>query len=178
MVNHSEVLHLADLIESSGVPANQIKLELTESLLVSDPDQAASALGLLKETGIKLSIDDFGTGYSSLSYLHKFPFDTLKIDRAFVSRMVGDRASQRLVRSIVKMAAALEMETVGEGIENLTEVAALQDMNCSYGQGFLLARPMPAIELENLISQRGNYGWIPAPEADEQADERIQKIAS
>ncbi len=119
-----------------------MKLELTESLLMQDPDQAATALALLKDTGAKLAIDDFGTGYSSLSYLHRFPFDTLKIDRAFVSRMREDEGAMQLVRSIIDMARGMGMDTVAEGIEEPEELALLGDMGCEMAQGFLLAKPM------------------------------------
>jgi len=168
-----EVRHLADIIAASAVHSDQIKLELTESLIMDDPEHATAALGLLKETGVRLAIDDFGTGFSSLSYLHRFPFDTLNIDRAFVARMATDRSSQRLVRSIVKMGRALDMDIVAEGIEQHREVEALIDMNCDYGQGYLFARPMPARDLEQLVVAMHGQNWIPDPEAT-----AAEKIAS
>lgn len=171
--DNREVSYLADIIAASPVHSDQIKLELTESLIMDDPEHATAALGLLKETGVRLAIDDFGTGFSSLSYLHRFPFDTLKIDRAFVARMATDRSSQRLVRSIVKMGRALDMDIVAEGIEQHREVEALIDMNCDYGQGYLFARPMPARDLEQLVVAMHGQNWIPDPEAT-----AAEKIAS
>ena len=101
------------------------------------------ALEKLKELGILLAIDDFGTGYSSLSYLHRFPFDTLKIDRAFVVNMAKDDASWKLVRAIAGMAIDLELDIVAEGIEEQHEYNILAEYGCHYGQGFMMARPSP-----------------------------------
>ncbi|WP_416899934.1 MAG: EAL domain-containing protein [Minwuia sp.] len=144
---------LAAIISGSGVAPEQIKLELTESLLVEGPDHAAAALSRLKDTGVKLAIDDFGTGFSSLSYLHRFPFDTLKIDRAFVCRMAGDAGSRQLVQSIVDMAGGLGMDTVAEGIEDIGEIEMLRGFGSTYGQGFLIAKPMTAADMSRRIGQ-------------------------
>ncbi len=139
----SEIDVLRDIIKKSGVDPSQIKLELTESLMVHDAEHAAVALEKLKELGILLAIDDFGTGYSSLSYLHRFPFDTLKIDRAFVVNMAKDEASRKLVRAIAGMAIDLGLDIVAEGIEEQHEYDILAGYGCHYGQGFLMARPSP-----------------------------------
>lgn len=144
MIEPDEADHLGRAIAESGIDPTSVKLELTESLLVQDPDQAAAALSRLKDTGVMLAIDDFGTGYSSLSYLHRFPFDTLKIDRAFVSRMSHDESARMLVESIVDMAHRLNMDTIAEGIELEDELEMLGDMGCTAAQGFLLARPVSA----------------------------------
>ena len=108
-----------------------------------DAEHAAVAIDKLKELGILLAIDDFGTGYSSLSYLHRFPFDTLKIDRAFVVNMVKDEASKKLVHAIAGMAIDLELDIVAEGIEEQHEFDTLAGFGCHYGQGFFMARPSP-----------------------------------
>ncbi|WP_417512888.1 EAL domain-containing protein [Minwuia sp.] len=147
LIDLEETERLAGIIAASNVPPCLIKLELTESLLVENPDHAALALTRLKRTGVKLAIDDFGTGYSSLSYLHRFPFDTLKIDRAFVSRMHQESSARQLVRTIVEMARGLGMTTVAEGIEQQAEYDLLAASGCAYGQGFLMARPMAAGDL-------------------------------
>lgn len=144
MIESDEAEHLSRAIADSGIDPSSVKLELTESLLVQDPDQAAAALSRLKDTGVQLAIDDFGTGYSSLSYLHRFPFDTLKIDRAFVSRMSQDDSARNLVESIVDMAHRLGMNTIAEGIELEEELDMLGEMGCTAAQGFLLARPVSA----------------------------------
>lgn len=139
----SEIDVLRDIIEKSGVDPSQIKLEITESLMVHDAEHAAVALEKLKDLGILLAIDDFGTGYSSLSYLNRFPFDTLKIDRAFVVNMAKDEASRKLVHAIASMAIDLELDIVAEGIEEQHEYDILAEYGCHYGQGFLMARPSP-----------------------------------
>lgn len=139
----SEIDELKRIIVASGVEPSQIKLEITESLMVHDADHAAVALERLKELGIQLAIDDFGTGYSSLSYLHRFPFDTLKIDRAFVVNMSQDEASMKLVNAIASMAIDLGLDIVAEGIESQDEFNTLAKIGCHYGQGFFMARPRP-----------------------------------
>lgn len=147
----SEIDILRDIIEKSGVEPSQIKLEITESLMVHDAEHAAVALEKLKELGILLAIDDFGTGYSSLSYLHRFPFDTLKIDRAFVVNMAKDEASRKLVHAIASMAIDLELDIVAEGIEEREEYDTLAGFGCHYGQGFFMARPSPISNNVELI---------------------------
>jgi EAL domain-containing protein (putative c-di-GMP-specific phosphodiesterase class I) len=104
----SEIDRLADIIDASGTPPGDIKLEITETLMVENFDHAKAALDKLKDLGVLIAIDDFGTGYSSLSYLHQLPFDTLKIDRVFVTNMDKSESSQRIVRSIAQLALALD----------------------------------------------------------------------
>ena len=139
----AEIDTMRGIIANSGVEPGQIKLEVTESLMVHDADHAAVALEKLKGLGILLAIDDFGTGYSSLSYLHRFPFDTLKVDRAFVVNMSKDEASRKLVHAIAGMAIDLELDIVAEGIEEGHEYHALAGCGCHYGQGYFMARPRP-----------------------------------
>ncbi|ANK82488.1 MAG: hypothetical protein TEF_18105 [Rhizobiales bacterium NRL2] len=157
----SEIDRFAGIIEATGVEPDQIKLEITESLMADDPEHAAEALGRLKDLGVTLAIDDFGTGYSSLSYLHRFPLDTLKIDRSFVSRMDHDMASRLLVRAIVDLAADLGLQTVAEGVETEAEYAELAELGCDFGQGYLMARPCPASDLRGMLAQAGPdwRGW-------------------
>ena len=162
LIDEDETLLLARTIDESPLSADAVKLELTESLLMQDPKQAEKALAMLKETGAKLAIDDFGTGYSSLSYLHRFPFDTLKVDRAFVSRMREDEGALQLVRSIIDMAKGLGMDTVAEGIEEPEELELLGAMGCDMAQGFLMAKPMEAGALLTKLQSNSVSGW---PEA-------------
>jgi EAL domain-containing protein (putative c-di-GMP-specific phosphodiesterase class I)/CRP-like cAMP-binding protein len=131
-------------VAGTGVPAHQIKLEVTESVIMDNPERVGSILGEIKQTGSKLSLDDFGTGYSSFSYLHQYPFDVLKVDRSFVSRMVGSPRNQGIVRAIVGLAHDLGMEVVAEGIEKDEEAAALRDLGCEYGQGYRFSKPLSA----------------------------------
>jgi len=150
--NLEEIDRIGAIIHDSGVALSQVKLEITETLMVENPDHAANALRKLKALGLSLAIDDFGTGYSSLSYLHMFPLDTLKIDRAFVNSMDETENSRRIVHSIVGLAKALEMNIVAEGIETEAQRVRLRDLNCHYGQGFLFAKPQPAEEALSLIN--------------------------
>jgi diguanylate cyclase len=141
---------LSDMvINSDAVPAD-IKLEITESLMVENADQAADALARLRETGVSIAIDDFGTGYSSLSYLHQFPLDTLKIDRAFVVNMDKSENARRIVISIIQLAHSLDLNIVAEGIEDVEQFNMLGDLGCQYGQGYYMSKPLPlegAVEL-------------------------------
>ncbi len=146
-----EIDLLGGIIDASDVDPAGVKLEITESLMVRDPEHAAKALARLKETGVSLAIDDFGTDYSSLSYLHRFPLDTLKIDRSFVVNMMEDQTSRRIVNAIIRMAQDLDLDIVAEGIEGREEYDLLAKYGCQYGQGYLMARPSPISEIEELI---------------------------
>ncbi len=149
--NLDEIDLIGAIIHDSGVDLSQVKLEITETLMVENPDHAAEALRKLKALGISLAIDDFGTGYSSLSYLHMFPLDTLKIDRAFVNSMDETENSRRIVHSIIGLAQALEMKIVAEGIETEKQMMRLRELDCDYGQGYLFARPQPVADVLALI---------------------------
>lgn len=153
----TEIDLLATIIEHSGVDPANIKLEMTETLLVEDPDHAAEALKKIKGLGVSIAIDDFGTGYSSLSYLHQFPLDTLKIDRAFVNNMDKSENSRRIVRSVAHLALALEMSIVAEGIEEKAQMDALRELGCQYGQGYYMAKPATAEKTVELMESRPSW---------------------
>ncbi|MEA5445370.1 EAL domain-containing protein [Gammaproteobacteria bacterium AB-CW1] len=149
-----EIDAIGDAVMASGVDPKQVKLEITESLLVDDPVHAQAAIQLLREYGMRIALDDFGTGYSSLSYLHQFPMDTLKIDQRFVSTMGRDPKSYRIVRAIVGLAEELGMETIAEGIERNNQLAALREIGCDAGQGYLMSRPASFREARRLLQQK------------------------
>lgn len=151
LIEPGEIARLSAIIQDSGVSPDQIKLEVTESLMIHDPEAAVDALNELKGLGVSIAIDDFGTGYSSLSYLHRFPIDTLKVDQSFVFNMLNDTTSGRLVRSILHMADDLGLTTVAEGIETQEHFDQLRDSGCTLGQGFLMARPWPRFDIEALL---------------------------
>jgi EAL domain-containing protein (putative c-di-GMP-specific phosphodiesterase class I) len=137
-------------IAETGVDPTRIKLEITESMLMHQPEQAIAALHECKARGLSIAVDDFGTGYSSLSYLHKFPIDTLKIDRSFVSEMEQVPVSLEIIRSIIGLAKQLTISVVAEGIEDERSAVRLQELGCQFGQGYTFFRPMeqgPAIDL-------------------------------
>ncbi|MFN3197523.1 MAG: EAL domain-containing protein [Bradymonadia bacterium] len=135
---------------------SQLKLEITESLLMHSPETARRVLKALRQRGASVAIDDFGTGYSSLSYLHSLPADTLKIDRSFVQSMLVDESSHSLVRSIIGLAQGLDMTIVAEGIEEPAQGRALRDMGVQLAQGFFFARPAPLAHIVSLTEQ-----WVP-----------------
>jgi EAL domain-containing protein (putative c-di-GMP-specific phosphodiesterase class I) len=157
--------HVEALLRQTGVSSRQLGLEMTESSLISDIGTAMEVLGSLRRLGVSLLMDDFGTGYSSLNYLHSFPFDVLKIDRSFVSRMTDGEQPLQIVRTIIELARVLGMDVVAEGIETCEQYLLLRQMGCRFGQGFLFARPMPAEALSQLLRLPGRE--LPDPEAPE-----------
>jgi EAL domain-containing protein (putative c-di-GMP-specific phosphodiesterase class I) len=139
------------ILEETGLDPNFLKLEITESVLMDDFEAAAALLSQLRALGVRLSIDDFGTGYSSLTYLHRFPIDTLKIDRSFITRM--DKENMAIVRTILMLAENLNLDVVAEGVETQEQLALLRDVNCQNGQGYFFSRPMSAASAEKLIAE-------------------------
>lgn len=135
------------------VPPRQLKLEVTESMAMANPTRSAEVLRELASLGFKLSIDDFGTGYSSLAYLHRFPFDTLKIDRSFVMRLEAGREAVEIVRTIVGLANALGKQTLAEGVEDEAQAAQLTELGVQVGQGWLFAKALPESEAERWIGR-------------------------
>jgi EAL domain-containing protein (putative c-di-GMP-specific phosphodiesterase class I)/CRP-like cAMP-binding protein len=142
---------LDDIMGKTGVDREQVKFEITESLLLENPELAGEALNKLKETRAKLAIDDFGTGYSSFSYLHQYPFDTLKIDRSFVGAMLRNSKSNEITKSLVNLSHDLGMDVVAEGIGNKSEADLLRDYNAEYGQGFYFSKALPEDEFIKLL---------------------------
>lgn len=149
----SDVDTIAGVIRNIGVAPDTIKLEITEAVLMSNPEVARAGLGKLKNLGLELAIDDFGTGYSSLSYLHRFQIDTLKIDRSFVNRMLNDKESDQIVNSIVGLARSLNMEIIAEGVERPEEVTRLEELGCDLAQGFLFAHPAPPDQIMDMLEK-------------------------
>jgi EAL domain-containing protein (putative c-di-GMP-specific phosphodiesterase class I)/CRP-like cAMP-binding protein len=144
---------LADIMNKTGVNHERIKFEITESLLMDNPELATESLHQLKETGAKLAIDDFGTGYSSFSYLHRFPFDTLKIDRVFVNAMTRSQKSNQIVKSLVNLSHDLGMDVVAEGIESEDEAKLMHDYNTEFGQGYYYSKPINETAFVKLLHQ-------------------------
>ena len=155
---------LADIMDETGASRQRIKFEITESLLMDNPEVANQMLHQLKDTGAKLAIDDFGTGYSSFSYLHRFPFDTLKIDRVFVSAMSRSQKSNQIVRTLVNLAHDLGMDVVAEGIETELESGLMLKYKTKYGQGYYFAKPLNETQFVKL-AQKG----LDAPQIQQQA---------
>jgi EAL domain-containing protein (putative c-di-GMP-specific phosphodiesterase class I) len=151
----------------AGISPASIKLEVTESMLMKDPAQAASALAACRQGGMGIAIDDFGTGYSSLSHLSTLPITTLKVDRAFVQAMTQDPTSRRIVATILRLAEELTIPVVAEGIEHEPEAAALTEMGCALGQGYHFGRPQPlSVTLDVVRGWRAARGPVQAPDQD------------
>jgi EAL domain-containing protein (putative c-di-GMP-specific phosphodiesterase class I) len=142
---------LADILEETGVEGRCIKVELTESMVMNDVEAAIDLMLSLKELNLQLGIDDFGTGYSSLSYLHRFPMDTLKVDRSFISRIETGSEDIEIVRAIIALGHNLGMEIVAEGLETESQVQLLRQLNCEYGQGFFFAKPLSTAQAADFL---------------------------
>ncbi len=143
--------HLAGWIEGllaeHAVPVSALELEITESVLMTDPERAHVVLERLRALGLRIAVDDYGTGYCSLAYLRDFPVDELKIDRSFVAHVTEDPRSAAIVRSTVELAHALDLEVVAEGVEHVHALDALAAFGCDFAQGYHFSRPLPADEL-------------------------------
>jgi diguanylate cyclase len=146
---------VADALSASRLEPQALTLEITESMLIEETDRGSRALEQLKAMQVKISIDDFGTGYSSLSYLRRFPVDTIKIDRSFVEEMAVSPTSEALVRAVVDLSQSLGVTTVAEGIETAEQLAALERLGCTYGQGFFLSPPMRRQDYERIFKEDG-----------------------
>jgi EAL domain-containing protein (putative c-di-GMP-specific phosphodiesterase class I) len=144
---------VGEVLTETGMPADQLCLEMTESVLMTDTEENLAQLVRLKALGLTLAIDDFGTGYSSLAYLRRFPVDTLKIDRSFVERLGEQTDDAALADTIVQLGQSLGMTTVAEGIEEYGQLAALRSMGCDFAQGFYFSRPVPAAEAGRLLRE-------------------------
>lgn len=147
------VAAVSEALKSSGLPGSALKIELTESAIVSEPERVREIFHQLKELGCCISMDDFGTGYSSLAYLQTFPIDVLKIDQSFVRGMTDNEDSQNIIDAILSLSRALKMTTVAEGIETELQMRALKAAGCDIGQGFYFARPLSESQLIERLKQ-------------------------
>jgi len=147
---------IEELLARYLLPPQALKLEITESMIMSDPDRALATITQLSQLGVRFSVDDFGTGYSSLAYLRGLPLDELKIDRSFVSPMLTDSSDLIIVRSTINLAHDLGLTIVGEGVEDGPTLAWLAQLGCDRAQGYHLARPMPAARFEEWIDANGD----------------------
>ena len=144
LIQSGLVQEVKTILQKTGLPARSLKLEITESVVMENAELATTMLKQLSDLNVHLCIDDFGTGYSSLSYLHRFPVDTLKIDRSFVNRIEEKDENVEIVRTIATLARNLGMEVVAEGVESSEQLACLRALNCEYAQGYHFSRPLPA----------------------------------
>jgi len=138
-------------LDDGGIDPSCLKLEITESMVMLNPERAKTTLLELKALGVGIAMDDFGTGYSSLSYLHKLPLDALKVDRSFVSQIESDAEKLEIVRTIITLAHNLGLEVIAEGIETREQMFILRELGCELGQGYLFSRPLDAGAATDLL---------------------------
>jgi diguanylate cyclase len=146
---------VARALQTSGLPAHCLELELTESVVIRAFERVRDALRELRQLGVSVALDDFGTGYSSLSYLEELDFDTIKLDRSFAQKLTTTSDQPHyavaIVRAVVEIAAVLDVKVVAEGIETRAQLTTLRGLGCTYMQGYHLARPMPASQLNDVL---------------------------
>lgn len=159
---------LGDILQSSGLDPHLLGLEITESAIMENTDTVTRTLSQIKKLGIQFHMDDFGTGYSSLSYLHRFPIDSLKIDRSFVGSLGLNNEILKIVQAIVSLGRNLDKKLIAEGIENITQLRTLQTFKCEFGQGYYFAKPLDPNEIEFLISRPSP--WFMAFDDHDHAD--------
>lgn len=147
------VTQISQILQETGLDSRYLKLEITESVIMENPESATVMLLQLKNLGCELHMDDFGTGYSSLSYLHRFPFDLLKIDRSFISRMDVNGKDLEIVRALITLARNLNIDVIAEGLETAEQLAQLRALQCKYGQGYFFSKPVDQEVAEALIAK-------------------------
>ncbi|NBB92409.1 MAG: EAL domain-containing protein, partial [Gammaproteobacteria bacterium] len=145
--------HIVTALEQAGVPANRLRLEITESVVMDSAEEAANILGKLQSLGVGISIDDFGTGYSSLAYLRRFPIDQFKIDRSFIHDLEAHSESEAIVTAIIRLAKSLGLSTVAEGVETAGQRDYVLRAGCDLVQGFLYSKPIPPDDFARWIAE-------------------------
>ncbi|HEY5876954.1 MAG TPA: bifunctional diguanylate cyclase/phosphodiesterase, partial [Ilumatobacteraceae bacterium] len=144
---------VGEALSRSNIAASQLWLEVTEGVMISEPEEALTTMRLIRALGVRLAIDDFGTGYSSLSMMRRFPLQRMKIDRAFVSGSADDDSARSFVHTIVAMADALGLDVVAEGVESMAQLRVLRSLGCRQAQGFLMSPPVPPAVMRATIHQ-------------------------
>jgi len=158
--DHDLYGEITNALEESGISPSRLILEITESMIITNPSFAVDILSRLKEKGLKLAIDDFGTGYSSLSFLHYFPFDLLKIDKSFISNMSQNINSQKIVKGIADLAHNLDMELVAEGVEKAEDLEQITSMGCQFYQGYFTSPPLSPDSMAKLLRNRARLTYL------------------
>lgn len=157
------VRYVEQCIRQHGATPDRIEFEITESMMMTDPEHTLGTLSRLRQLGVRLSIDDFGTGFSSLTYLKRFPVTAIKIDKSFVQKIPDSEKDQAIVHSIVTLAHSLDLEVVGEGVEDSACMRLLADLGCDVAQGYHISRPVPAAEFEQWLGKSG-FGYARKPQ--------------
>ena len=159
---HSLVDQVMDVVADAGIPTSCLKIEVTESMIMENPERTASVLSALQQEGVKIAIDDFGTGYSSLSCIHELSPDVVKIDRSFIDTITKSGDKETIVGAIIALADGLKLDVVAEGVETECQHRILHQMGCKYAQGFLYSRPLAPAELFNFVVNESAQQLTPA----------------
>ncbi|MBV9558717.1 MAG: EAL domain-containing protein, partial [Pseudolabrys sp.] len=154
VMNPSLVPTVISALATAGLPAKRLELEITESVMMQNTEAVFAALHRLRDLGVKICMDDFGTGYSSLSYLRRFPFEKLKIDRAFIGDLSNHDNAQAIVLAVITMARSLGMIATAEGIETKEQLEQIRALGCTEGQGYYLCRP---VENDTILAMLERY---------------------
>ena len=163
LLRNGFVDEIREALETNGLPAEQLEIEITESVMIDSVEKAIDCIHQLTALGVHIAIDDFGTGYSSLSYLNTFPVDVLKVDQSFIIKMNSGEASKQYVAAIIAIGHVMNFRVVAEGVEQAEQLEDLKEIGCDFIQGFLWGKPMPPEKAEKLIA-----GEIPAEEVTAQ----------
>lgn len=149
---------LKEIIKDTGLRADYLELEITESMIIKDLDVALGILKDLKSIGVRISLDDFGTGYSSLNYLKRLPIDTIKIDKSFIDEITEDSKEEAIAESIISLAHKMNLSVIAEGIETKKQLEFIRERKCDKAQGYYFSKPLPVEEIERmLIETRGRF---------------------
>ncbi len=159
------VADVRQILNDTGLAPENLELEITESMVMDNPERAAAILRELRVVGVQLAIDDFGTGYSSLSYLKRFPVNTIKIDRSFIQDVPADADDVAITHAIIAMGRSLRLSVVAEGVETAAQADFLRVNNCDLMQGYLISRPVPAADLAQFLRQHPRWQLEPAAAA-------------
>ena len=149
------VQSIKNALAESGLPGNRLELEITEQVLMNEPEAAFAILHQIRDFGVRIAMDDFGTGYSSIGYLRAFPFSTIKIDRSFIRDLPGKEDSLAIVRAVVGLSSSLGIQTIAEGVETEEQLASLTSEGCNLYQGDFCSKPRPGVEVEQLFKAKG-----------------------
>ena len=154
LMKNNFIDEIKEILKSSGIPAEQLEIEITESIMIESAEKALSCINEIREMGVKVAIDDFGTGYSSLSYLNSFPANLLKIDKSFIDKMNTSDSSKQYVAAIISIGHIMGFDVISEGVEETEQLDTLRDIGCDYIQGFIWGRPLPQEEAEKVVMEQ------------------------
>ena len=157
MLKDDFIGEVQSILLTSGLPAEQLEIEITESIMMDNENRALNTIKLLKDMGVKIAIDDFGTGYSSLSYLNKIPADILKVDKSFIDKMNTSESSKQYVATIISIGHLMKFDVISEGVEDEDQLETLRSIGCDMIQGFIWGKPMLPEEAEELVLKEDNF---------------------